>query len=367
MKQVHYITYNDVYSGIYQSQVIDVVTYLNTEFHISVKLIAFVPLRLWKNQSRIIKDKLPSAKVYPILGSLDKISRTRIFLYLYSNKNLCICRGSLAFSLANNLYLKQVYDGRAAVEAEVMEYNVTGSSKLNELFIESENKAINTADYFISVSSKLVEYWEKKMGYKIPSSKYSIIPCTLTSKSIELNSHNVESEKIKVVYSGGTGAWQSFDRVVALLDQLMNKQENVEVLFLTKENKILDKLIEKYPNRCKRKWLKHNEVYNELCGCDYGILIRDDKVTNRVASPVKFAEYLNAGLKVLISPNIGDFSEFTKKNNCGLIVEQEIEMLNNVSIEEQNRIHQLCLHHFMKNSLNNKYNYERLLKACKLV
>lgn len=360
MKQIHYITYNDTYSGIYQSQVIDVVSHLNAQFDVSVNLIAFIPIKLWRAQKEIIKSKLPKAKVFPILGALDKINRTSFFFNLISNKDTAICRGPLAFVLANDNYKKTIYDGRAAVAAEVTEYNVTGSSKLDELFIKSENTAINTADYFISVSKKLVKYWEGKLRKSIPLEKYSIIPCTLTSQKIEAVDH-VVSDKIRVVYSGGTGAWQSFEKVVNLLDELMAKQLNIEVLFLTKENKSLDELAQKYPDRCERQWLDHSEVYKTLSNCDYGILLREDKVTNRVASPVKFAEYLNAGLKVLISPNIGDFSEFTLEHNCGVIVGNEISNLGKPSWDDKLRAKELCKEYYLKSSKNNKEGYEKLL------
>lgn len=361
MKQIHYITYNDTYSGIYQSQVIDVVSYLNSSFDVSVVLVAFVPLRLWKSQKKIIKLELPSAKVFPILGSLKEVERSSLFLKLIKNKNVGICRGPLAFMIAQNNFNKIVYDGRAAVEAEVTEYNVTDSNELDQLFIKAEDIAINNANYFISVSHKLIEYWEGKLNRKIPRLQYSVIPCTLTSHK-EVKANNVTStEKIRVVYSGGTGAWQSFEKVVDLLDELMSKQNNIEALFLTRENEFLSELINKYPSRCARKWLKHDEVFNELSSCDYGILIREDKVTNRVASPVKFAEYLNAGLKVLISPNIGDFSEFTLKHNCGIIVSNEISNLGKPSWEDKLKAKELCKEYYLKGSKNNKAGYEKLL------
>ena len=362
MKQIHYITYNDAYSGIYQSQVIDVVTFLNHRFDVSVTLIAFVPVRLWKVQQKVIKSKLPAAKVFPILGSLKELVRTSLFLKLIKNKQTAICRGPLAFSLANDSFNKVVYDGRAAVEAEVIEYNVTGSHELNKLFIAAENKAINKADYFIAVSTKLVEYWEDKLNNKILESSYSVIPCTLTSENNTEKEISV-SETIKVVYSGGTGAWQSFEKVVDLLDELMSKQNNVEALFLTKENEFLNQLIRKYPRRCSRKWLNHDEVYNVLSSCDYGILLREDKITNRVASPVKFAEYLNAGLKVLISPNIGDFSEFTTMKKCGVIVHGALPLLEKNNMEERVRLKALCVKYFRKNSSLIDEAYKKMIRA----
>lgn len=364
MKQIHYITYNDTYSGIYQSQVIDVVNFLNENFDVTVSLIAFVPIRLWRAQKQLIKSKLPSAKVYPILGSLSEVKRTGLFLSLIKNKDIAICRGPLAFVFAQDYYTKVVYDGRAAVEAEVIEYNVTGSKALDVLLIDAEKIAIKTADYFISVSSKLISFWEEKLGNKIPTEKYSIIPCTLTSQQ-DKESQIITSKNIRVVYSGGTGAWQSFEKVVHLLDDLMSKQLNVEALFLTKENEFLSQLIEKYPNRCERKWLDHSEVFNELSSCDYGILLREDKITNRVASPVKFAEYLNAGLKVLISPNIGDFSDFTKENDCGILVEDDLPILEKVTDKEKIQVKELCEQYFLKSSQLVFNSFSQLLRAIK--
>ncbi|MCT4581210.1 MAG: hypothetical protein N4A35_07315 [Flavobacteriales bacterium] len=355
---IHYITYNDTYSGIYQSQVIDVVKHLNLKFDVEVRLIAFVPIRLWNQQRKIITSKLPEASVYPVLGALDKVKRTSRFLKIISNKQFAICRGPLAFLLTKGYYRKVVYDGRAAVEAEVTEYNVTGHQHLDELFIRAENFAINNADYFISVSKKLVEYWEEKLGHKISHQKYSIIPCTLTSLS-HSSTRRVDSENVRVVYAGGTGAWQSFEKVVGLLDELMAKQANLEVLFLTKENPHLLKLLKKYPDRSERKWVAHDEVFNELSSCDYGILLREDRVTNSVASPVKFAEYLNAGLKVLISPNIGDFSEFVKKNDCGIVIEDKIPFLEkNIHHKE---LAELCEVYFYKCSKNIAKEYAKML------
>jgi glycosyltransferase involved in cell wall biosynthesis len=362
MKQIHYITYNDTYSGIYQSQVIDVVEFLNKEFDVSVSLTAFVPLRMWLSQKQLIKSKLPTAKVFPILGSLKEVKRTSLFLKFIKNKHAAICRGPLAFQFAKDNYTKVIYDGRAAVEAEVIEYQVTGSKDLDQLLIKAEQLAIKKADYFISVSNRLITYWEEKLGHKIPLEKYSIIPCTLTSQKKETEKGNT-SKNVKVLYSGGTGGWQSFEKVVYLLDELMGKQENLKALFLTKENRFLTQLIEKYPDRCSRKWVNHDEVFNELSCCDYGILLREDKVTNRVASPVKFAEYLNAGLKVLISPNIGDFSEFVKAHNCGIIVKDKLPALEKLNEFEIEKSKALCEQYFIKSAPLIKENYRKLINA----
>lgn len=362
MKIGHYITYNDIYNGIYQSQVIDVVTHLNKTFEVDIKLIAFVPVRLWLQERRNIKAKLPNAKVFPILGRLAKIERTSLWLKLISHKQTAICRGPLAFKMSENNFKKLIYDGRAAVEAEVTEYNVTGSKTLDQLLIAAENEAIQKADFYMAVSEQLVLYWQGKLNSKIPKEQYVVIPCTLTSENSEIIKNNVPSENIKVVYAGGTGPWQSFEKVVALLDDLMTRQTNVEALFLTKEHEALEYLIKKHPERCSRKWVNHDQVYDVLASCDYGILLREDNITNRVASPVKFAEYLNAGLKVLISTNIGDFSEFTINNGCGILITEKISELQKINKKDETLARQLCNSNFKKDSPKTLSAYKALIK-----
>ena len=79
-------------------------------------------------------------------------------------------------------FRKVVYDGRAAVKAEVEEYDVTGGNKLLGLdFIEAEKEAVLKSDFRIAVSNKLVEYWNAEFNYS--SNNHVVIPCTLTSFS----------------------------------------------------------------------------------------------------------------------------------------------------------------------------------------
>ncbi len=353
-KQIHYITYNDIYNGIYQSQVIDVVDFLNQNFEVEVSLISFVPARLWLEQRKVIKSKYPKAKVYPILGSVSNWKRTQLLFNFISKKAAAICRGPLAFMIANSCYKKTIYDGRAAVGAEVKEYDVTGSKELDQLFIDAEIFSVTNANFFISVSQQLINYWQNELKINIPKEKVVVIPCTLSSVA-QISKKNREDNNIRVVYSGGTGPWQSFGKVVRLLDDLMLQQGNVEVLFLTKLNKEIESLQEKHPNRCIQKWVNHDEVYNELSSCDYGILLREDKVTNKVASPVKFAEYLNAGLSVLISSNIGDFSQFVLANNCGIIVGDNIPTLDKIGQKEKIAFQKICQQNFTKEVVKSQY------------
>lgn len=358
---MYYITFNDIPSGIYQSQVIDVVKYLSDLGNAEVKLIAFLPYSNFKENKKKIISQLPNAKVYPIWAGITRWRKVKPLLRLVTKRHeVAICRGPIATELALGSFRKVVYDGRAAVKAEVEEFDVTGNKQLGLDFINAEKIAVLKPDYRIAVSNKLVSYWEKEYGYV--GNEHIVIPCTLTSQASSQSQERISNKVVKLVYSGGIGPWQSFDLVAKLIREKLNSDQNVSVLFLIKENEVINGLIQEFPERCERKWLSHDEVYGELSSCDYGILIRNQNSTNQVASPVKFAEYLNAGLKILISENLGDFSEFVKENACGVIVNYSILNLHPLSSEDRNRSRGLAQSHFSKESKGVIQMYLSLLK-----
>ena len=107
--------------------------------------------------------------------------------------------------------------------------------------------------------------------------------------------------------------------------------------------------------------MNHQEVPIVLSACDMGILIREDSVTNRVASPTKFAEYLSAGLQVIITNNIGDYSDFVKVHQCGIIANgKPLPNIQNVDFTTRSRMINLVNLHFTKNAQLN--NYSELMK-----
>ncbi|HRB52290.1 MAG TPA: glycosyltransferase, partial [Bacteroidia bacterium] len=152
-----------------------------------------------------------------------------------------------------------------------------------------------------------------------------------------------------------TAGWQSFDLLQGFLQKIINQNENIKVLFLSEKDKNVDQLKTEFPDKIFQTFVKHSEVSEILKSCDIGILIREKSVTNQVASPTKFAEYLSAGLPVIISEGIGDYTSFVRQNNCGWVFDKTQLQLNRLDISERNRLLQLVIDHFTKNSHNASY------------
>jgi hypothetical protein len=59
-----YFTYNDLPSGIYSSQVIDVCRFIRNEQKQKIRLLALISIRDFFKNKRIIKRQLPDAIVF---------------------------------------------------------------------------------------------------------------------------------------------------------------------------------------------------------------------------------------------------------------------------------------------------------------
>jgi glycosyltransferase involved in cell wall biosynthesis len=97
------------------------------------------------------------------------------------------------------------------------------------------------------------------------------------------------------------------------------------MLFLTPEPARLRKMIgEKvHPNEFNVLQIPHREVPGYLCAGDVGVLLREDILTNHVAAPIKFSEYMCCGLPCIISKNIGDTEQVIREGNAGIVLNSE--------------------------------------------
>lgn len=372
-----YLTFNDAPSGIYTSQVIDVVRFLNNNFNIKVRLAAFISFRNFFQNRNKIKKESPSAIVIPMIPRLRnwKLNKWLLFLlcFLFKPKAI-IARSVFAANLSldarkNRLVKKVCYDGRGAIKAECAEYNVLNDIKLLATIGDIEKKAVVESDYRIAVSCHLAEYWEKEYGYNNLQDNSIVIPCTLSSNFVfhkfsDAETHSIrkqlgfDSEDIILVYSGSAAGWQSFKLLTEFISVQFQNNSKIKILFLTKEDEYIQQLKKQFPDKVKVKWVEHKEVNRYLYACDYGLLVREQSETNKVASPTKFAEYLACGLPVIISENLGDYSSFVKHYDCGMIVSSvntKGEDLQKIDLQKKVYFQQLAFSFFAKQSIINQY------------
>lgn len=367
-----YLTYNDQPSGVYWSQVTDVVEHLNTLGAEQVRLVALVSTRGFVDTRRRIKARSPSAWVIPMVPRMARWRKNTAILAwvcrILRPKGI-IARGVMATWMAlrirdRKLVKRVCFDGRGAYAAEWEEYRIIDDDALIAQFRPLEHEAVNASDQRIAVSNALVAHWRERYGYD--ATQHVVLPCALGKDfaqhpSLAASSWRLEAgiprEAVVLVYSGSTAGWQSFQLFAQLFSSAMRADPKVHVLFLSKPAEAIDELTARFPGRVFRRWLNAEEVQAVLGACDYGVLVREDTLTNRVASPTKFAEYLAGGLRIIISPNIGDFSELTTSDDLGIVVAPEGAwlVLERRTQEERGRLRHYAQSHFTKGAFNTEY------------
>ncbi len=372
-----YLTYNDQPSGVYWSQVTDVVEHLNTlcgprglPAERRVKLVALVSGRDFLKTRKAIKAHSPSALVLPMVPTMKRWRmNTSIVAWvcrLLSPTGI-MCRGPFATWIALRmrelgLTKKVCFDGRGAYAAEWEEYRIIDDDALIAQFRPLEDEAVNSSDFRLAVSNALVGHWRERYGYA--SDAHVVVPCTLGSQIPNAASGSVDplgrpahGSDVRLVYSGSTAGWQSFELLEKLLVQVLDDQPNVSVLFLSKRDAHNAVLEQRYPGRVEVKWLDHSQVQGALNGCDYGIMVREDTITNRVASPTKFAEYLSSGLRIITNDGLGDFSELVRNEALGLVLDKSgvIPVLTPTTEEERARLRSTAMERFTKGAFIAEY------------
>jgi hypothetical protein len=373
-----YLTYAEPPSGVFSSQVIDVIHFLNNELNAEIRLVSFISLHDFSNTRKKIKQEFPNAIVLPMLpkATFWRINTIQLWiLCMIIRPTSIVARNVIAANMAlkikNSTFVRNVcFDGRGAIAAEWKEYDVKVVDSWKREIDDLEQRAVIESDFRIAVTEKLVDYWHDQYGYT--SGKHVVIPCTLNSSfhpQVTSDSDKIKARQslgihpndVVLAYSGSTAGWQSFSTLYNYLNPYLKKSSGNKVLFLSKPEENIKQLEKEFPGQIIQKWVSHHDVPDTLSACDMGILIREDSVSNKVASPTKFAEYLSAGLKVIITKNIGDYSEFVRVHQCGIIANGgSLPAIEGVDFETRSKMVELVNLNFTKKAQLN--NYKELIK-----
>ena len=147
-------------------------------------------------------------------------------------------------------------------------------------------------------------------------------------------------------------------------EKFLKYSPNIKIVLLSKINNHIIDLINKFPKRVSQDWVEPSKIPKILIKADYGYVYRNQTKTNYVASPVKIAEYLNCGLKLLISDNLGDYSELVQENSFGFNLDDPFfnySSLNKVSLSEKMRISSFAKKNLSLNSEKIRKNYLNLV------
>ncbi len=376
MKRIVYLTFNDAPTGIYFGQVTDVCRFWREMLAADVRLIAFVSIRGFFETRKRIRQADPTARVVPMFPKTKHWKKNTFLLRFLLNRiqpETIVARGPFATGLALKFQekYKVCFDGRGAYTAELNEYDVVPDETIKREIANIENEAVLKSNFRLAVSTKLVNYWREKFQYA--ANNHVVIPCTINAHAFDQLLPEAKrnalraamgwaADDVVIVYSGSVAGWQNLNELDHWFYELLQAQPHFKLLLLTRE--IPDTLkLKTLTQQVQHRWLAPDEVGETLQTCDYGWLVREATVTNQVASPVKFAEYLASGLPVLVSENLGDYPDFVRSHDAGRIVceAKTLATLQPLTHATRIQMHQLAQTHFTKPAFVNEY---RTLLAC---
>lgn len=237
--------------------------------------------------------------------------------------------------------LAVVYDSRGA-SADEHRHASGGTGPAAEALyarmLQRQNDMIDLSDRTFCVSRKLKEYHLEK-NPRLAEGKLLVVPGCADERLFRFDP--AERERMRrelglgdrrvLLYSGALDkAWQMPEQVLRLAGQLFRDLERFFFMCLTPHAELAERMAEAEAIPAARRWIgyvPYDRLPGFLAAADMGLLLREDIPLNRVASPTKFAEYVMAGLPVLISGQVGDFSGFIRESGAGIVADDRFDGL----------------------------------------
>lgn len=189
-----------------------------------------------------------------------------------------------------------------------------------------ERLYLPTVDYLFAVSNGLKSYLIREYG--ISEDKIHVVPCSVNKTILDYDEYSkdrlmsrkkygIENEML-FIYSGGVSEWQCIRETVEIYKYIKDRINYPSKLLLLSGNKEYISQFES--DSIIVDSLKASEVSHTLPAGDFAFLLRKDYITNHVAYPNKYLEYIKAGLNVITTCFVEDIAESVKSNNLGYVL-----------------------------------------------
>lgn len=252
-----------------------------------------------------------------------------------------LCLAPAALWRTNRLVL----DYRGLLSEEyVLQRKITQRGWMHRLLRRLEGWAVRRADLILCVSERL----SRRARRWRPGSagKALVVPCCYDPQLAKRDDRRVQQLRQEfgldphrdfvLTYAGSLSAWNRPEAILAVFRGFRAIHPRTRLLVLSGDLPAAQLTFGGEPGVILRT-VPHGEIQNSLAVADLGLLLRERNSVNRVASPVKFAEYLACGLPVLISPGVGDFTDFVRAEQVGYVLEPGLSLAWVVSEIRSNR------------------------------
>lgn len=238
--------------------------------------------------------------------------------------------GAVAWALGGMPSKAMVFDVHGVdIEEAVDDGRLRGGGAAHRLRLHLERRAIERADWILPVTTSLAAHLR---GRAAPRGSVRVVPCVST---LPAPAAGVASSRRQVrarlgwgdapvaLYLGSASAWQDPRRIVAAFAEALRREARLRLLVVTPDRSEFERLLAEAgipPSAFAVETHPHGQVAAVAAAADVGLLLRDDSLINRVASPTKFAEYLSVGVAVVLTDVLEDFARLTLQHDVGAVL-----------------------------------------------
>lgn len=324
-------------SAVFQSQVADQFIAL-AGMGYAVGIVAIVNDA--KRFDAVVGDRLRAAgvEIFPVadrgfLRSIFDMARALRQLRRHHKVGCAYVRGlwgPLVIALANPFDgLGYVYDVRGALADESQ---AVGAARLKQrIYAGLEAWGIRGATRVSAVTRGLAA----AVGEAHRVAAIEVVPCCVDIASASVDPADARRRRgelgysdddVVAVYAGGLSHYQQVPTMLTLWRRLLDEPRLKFLLLTNDDPHSLPAVVGDlgaFGDRLQHFSLSRREVPATLAAADIGFMLRDSRELNRVASPVKFPEYLAAGLGIVASPGTGDASDLIESGDLGVLVDTQ--------------------------------------------
>lgn len=168
--------------------------------------------------------------------------------------------------------------------------------------------------------------------FNVPSNvSFHIVPCaTKDSVNIVENreqnrlfyraKYGISDETVVFVYSGGFSPWQCVEETINLYKCIADKLKVPSKMLLFSHMAEKFKEIVDDDERFIIDSHTPSTLKKALCAADFAFMLRKDCLTNNVAFPNKYLEYIDCCLSVIITPYVYEIFQQVKEYGLGIVI-----------------------------------------------
>lgn len=203
------------------------------------------------------------------------------------------------------------------------------------------------ADGSLVVTQALEDYVRKNYEIKDNFHFYHV-PCAtnslcqekekyLANRKAYRQKYGISEDEIVFIYSGGVSAWQCVEETIQLYKQLSSAlKKKTRMLVFSHSFETIKKLAGN-DNSIQIDSYGPEELAKALCAGDYAFLLRRDCITNNVAFPNKFLEYVQSGMRIIATPYIYEIARQVKGYSLGVLYKMDGDINGVVDYIDNNR------------------------------